>query len=452
MIDYKKINELMCFESFDDETPEQVFIRCSNRDKDLPSREIIDIVYSGGLQKWADNLEVESEKDVYNMVLKSLRRTISEPVFQDNRSLKTFPPFANFFYYCQKIDRSGKMHDECTAISKIAWNGVIARRNIDERTFKMFLSPNNEIYKKSVEQIKKVYGYSDKEIDGLRYFVCQTRHNDHNPSLNKSIYHWGDDKQTGKTTVAATIVCILNGDVLKNRGVYESHIPTELQFGDFDIPKAALYNAVLLDEAAPKDSRKSYNQVKSKLTSSSCNYNPKYKSPISIPCRRNYYFTSNDPISEFVQDAKERRFIEIHSIEKPQQMSFDAIYKLWFDFCTNCTPESNWQTWYNSFDLVNGLASMDLDEVKNEILLKHNEIFSPLVGTYTTAKQVANKIYKNEPTREQKKTVSIAMKLMFANAICVSNKSNFSVQDCRIKCSQLTESDESEEVTIEMPF
>lgn len=431
MIDLQKINELMCWDTFEGETPEDTFTRNGNFQNALPSPTIVDIVHIGGLQRWAEQLRVNSQVELYHCIMRAIRKTISEPVFNDKKKCETFPPLQNFFIFCQRLDRAGSVHKECSGLANVAWNGVICRRNITEKTESIFANPDAEKYKVASKRVKEVYSFSDTEIDALRYFICQTRHEDHNPSLNKSIYHWGDEKETGKTTVAKVIVSILNGDVLKNSGIYSSKLNRELQFNKHDIPKAALYNAVFLDEVMPKDSRKSYGAFKSMLTDDSCDFDPKFKDIITVPCRRFYYFTSNDDISEVVQDEKERRLIGIHSTNRPIQISFEEVYQLWFDFCTNCIPEDDWQKWYRSFELVDGLATKDRNEVRDEILLNYERIFHTDNGTYITVKKVASSLFKNEPTREQKKSVSAAMKEMFSSCRMESNMAYYSISMCR---------------------
>jgi hypothetical protein len=452
MIDLQKVNEIMCWDAFEGETDEDIFIRNGNNLNALPSPDIINIVHAGGLQKWSESLKVDSQSELYNIIFKAIRRCLSEPVFNDKKKAGIFPPLENFFIFCQRLDRNGVTHKEATGISNVVWNGVICRRNIMEKTELIFLNPDPKKFKIASERVREVYQFSEKEIDALRYFVCQTRHKDHNPSLNKSIYHWGDEKETGKTTVAKVIVSILNGDVLKNSGIYSSKLNREMQYNKHDVPKAALYNAVFLDEVMPKDSRKSYGAFKAMLTDDSCDFDPKFKDVITIPCRRFYYFTSNDDVEEVVQDAKERRLISIHSKSKPTQISFDNIYKLWFDFCTNCTPEDDWQKWYRSFDLVNGLATRDLNEMKNEILLNASKIFGLNEGTYTTVKNIASRLFKNEPTREQKKSVGDAMSQLFLDCRLESNKAYYSVSMCKQKASLISETkDENLEENV-LPF
>lgn len=449
---FDKIIELMCWDAYPGESSEDVFERNGNNLNALPAKDIIDIVHAGGLQKWAEGLTVNSQKDLYNKIMRAIRMTISEPVFQDKKRIEIFPPLANFFYYCQRLDRNGRTAAEAEGVSNVAWNGVICRRNIKNNTEKIFKNPDPEKFKAAAKRVQEVYKYTDANIDALRYFVCQSRHENHNPSMNKAIYHWGDEKQTGKTTVARMIIAILNGDVFENAGMYESNLNIELQYDKHACPKAALFNSVLLDEAMPKDSKKSYGGVKSKLTNNSCDYDPKYKMIITIPCKRFYYITSNDPIYEFIQDAKERRFLEIHSVHKPEYMSFEEIYKLWFDFCTNATPEENWQVWYNSFALVEGIATKEIDEIKNEIFLRWETLFSTVNGSYTTAKQVADKLFKNEPSPEQKRGVRAAMEKLFGDCKSASNKSFYNIISCRAKIGELGELNDIKVKIDDLPF
>lgn len=432
MIDYEKIAAIMCWQKYEGETFAEMFTRKGKNIGTLPDAEIIDIVYCGGLQKWAETLNVSSQDNLYHAVLQAIRKTISEPVFNNRSTLNEYPPLANFFYYCQKLDRNGKSAIEAEAIADIAWNGVICRRNLSVNVAKYFSKkPDKAIFDNAKNRIAEIWGFTDKEIDAIRYFVCQTRHEKHNPSLNKNIYIWGNAKGTGKTTIARAIVTIVNGDTFDNFGKYESTFNTEMAYNDHDLPLAALYNAVLLDESMPKDTRKSYGSIKRVLTSSSFNYNPKFRQIINIKCRRFYFCTSNEDIADFVQDATERRFFAINIERKPVQLSFDEIYKIWFDFCTNAEPEENWHDWYNSFQYVNGLAAKDMQEVKDEIVLNFDSIFTPGFGSYLTVKKIAGYIFKNEPSTDQKRAVSSAMKEMFSDCRLSSNKALYSIQLCR---------------------
>ena len=423
MTDYQKIIDVMCWEVYDGETPEQAFAR-EARNNTPPPNEVIDIVHAGGLQKWAEGLHVNRERALYNRIIGAIRKTVSDPIFNDRQRVNNFPPFANFFYYCQRLDRNGKTASEAEAISDVAWNGVICKRNNQSNIQQMFsFEPDQEKYK----------AISEKEIDAFRYFVCQTRHEGHNPSLNKSIYLWGKKKGTGKTTVGRAIITILNGDKWGNYGTYESTLNKEMGYNEHDLPLAALYNCVFLDETVPKDSRKSYGGVKRMLTSNSFNYNPKFRQVITILCKRLYIFTSNDDIAEFIQDESERRFVSIEIDRSPYQLTFDEIYDIWKEFAVNCEPEEDWKEWYDSFALVNGLEKLNIDEVKNEFFLRKDELFSTInsAGSYFTIKSLANALFKNEPTREQRHSVKSAVAELFHDCKTKSNDALYSKTSCR---------------------
>ena len=167
MIDLQKINELMCWDTFEGESPEDVFIRNGNFQNALPSPTIVDIVHTGGLQRWAEQLRVNSQVELYHCIMRAIRKTISEPVFNDKKKCETFPPLQNFFIFCQRLDRAGSVHKECSGLTNVAWNGVICRRNITEKTESIFANPDPEKYKAAAKRVKEVYSFSDTEIDGL---------------------------------------------------------------------------------------------------------------------------------------------------------------------------------------------------------------------------------------------------------------------------------------------
>ena len=265
-----------------------------------------------------------------------------------------------------------------------------------------------EKYKKASEKLQKIWGFSDIEIDAFRYFICQSRAERHNPSLNKSLYLFSGKKKTGKTTVARAIASVLNGETsLIDATKYESSFNQELQIGSHDLPMAAQYNCVILDEAMPKDSRKSYGRVKSMMTSNSCTYNQKYGKIITVVAKRYYIYTSNDDISEFVQDSSERRFIQINMEQEPKQISFEKIYDYWKEFAQNCEPEENWQAWYDSFADVVGIERKDISGFKDE-LLSNGAILQAVKNNtnYTvTLKFFSDIMIIGKPTREEKKSL-----------------------------------------------
>lgn len=442
---YEKLLDIMCWDAYDGESAEDVFIRQSNNLNALPHSDVIDIVHAGGLQQWAERQEVSSAKELNDILFRVMRKTISDPVFNNKKTVDAFPPLANFFYFCQRLDRNGKFAQEAEVTADIAWNGVICKRITQQRANALFSAPDKAKYIQAAKRLRSVYGFTEVDIDKFRYFVCQVRNEGHDPSKNKSLYLWSEKKQTGKTTVGKCIVTIMNGDKLANAHKYESTLATELQFNDHDLPKAAVYECVLLDEAAPKDTGKSYNGFKSKLTNNGCTYNPKHKRIINLKCKRFYCFTSNDLPSKFVKDTEERRLVAVEFRPLVNKISEAEVYEMWLNFCVNCEPERSWMQWYDSFELVKGEASCDADEALNEIILLKDTVFPLQSKTYTTIKQIASLIHRNEPTREQKRAVADVMEKYFESCRSASNQSYFAVSLCREVVETLSQGNTAQE-------
>jgi len=284
------------------------------------------------------------------------------------------------------------------------------------------VKPDETIYNEIVSKIKLIWGYSDDEIDALRYFVCQVKDAGKtiNPSQNKQIYFWSREKETGKTSIARAIVSVLNGEAFANNSKFESSLGRELQFNNHDFPMAAIYNAVILDEAMPNDSSKVYGQLKKTLTSSGCDFNPKYNSIIHMECHRNYFFTSNNCISEYIKDDSDRRFIIVEPKIKPKQISFTEIFETWKLFCQHASPRMKWAEWYRQFDFIEGQQTKNIEETKQNILsnsniipdLQNQSIYSVSVGYF-------NKLLTNTqtPSTELRKVIKLACIELFGETI-----------------------------------
>lgn len=370
-IDYKKIVELMCWNKYDGETYEDVFNRECGNPTLVPDADIVDVVHAKGLEPWAKMQKFETLEELQTAIMNIMLRTINSKVLSDKKTRDVFPSIRNFYTYCNRIDCQNAIYSEAKKIAMVVWYGELAQKRLKERTAKMFAQkPDKKRFNAIVEKIQDIWGLSDSDIDALRYFVCQTRHEDHNPSLNKAIYMWSEEKKTGKTTLARAIVSVLNGETsIKNSGQYESTLAKEMQYNDHDLPMAAYCNAVILDESMPKDSSKAYGQIKQMLTSNSCIYNPKYRQVITVKAKRFYFCTSNEDVSQFVQDNTERRFLPIHLYKIPRQLSFNEIYDIWKEFCVNATPAmDDWQKWYDSFKETEGLRALDIDYYIDKIV------------------------------------------------------------------------------------
>lgn len=392
----------------------------------IPPEIIIDVVLAGGLDAWAAEQRCESQKQLKDVLSFIANTAIICPIFRDKNLRDVFPPISNFFTYVNNLQKAGKLNKEMESIADEVFNGTIAQRNLKDNCDKMFHAEHDEdTWEYASAALKRIWHLSDTDIDALRYFVCQAKTlGKQNPSLNKSLYIWGEKKKTGKTTFARALAAALNGDTFDNAGKYESNYATEQQYNDHDLPRACLFNCVILDEAMPRDTKKSYGALKTLITSNSVNYNPKFRHVITIPARRNYIFTSNDDIAEYVQDENERRFYAIRFVLEPLPLDFNQIYDVVKTFVQQCQPREDLSTqaWYDSFASVDGIIRVEIDKVKQEFILQRDYLFE---GSSATAWNVAKRFFKNEPDKEQRKIVERAMDEMFGDLVYKSNGSMY---------------------------
>jgi len=340
-LDYEKLAKVMLWEKFEGETYEQVFLRKDIKPSHTPDPYIVDVVSYESLENWAKHGEFKSLEELKSEIIFIFKRAVVDKINNEKSMQKLFPPIYNFCVFATNTDKRGKITAEAEKIAEIAWYGDLAKKRLQEKTDKIFSEkPDPEKYKKVAEKIQKIWGFTDIEIDAFRYFICQTRHEGHNPSMNKSLYLSSNKKKTGKTSIARAIASILNGgkDVIYGAKL-ETTFGRELQLYNHDLPYAAQYNCAILDEAMPKDSRKSYGLVKSMLTSNTCVYNQKWGRMVQLEAKRYYIYTSNDDISEFVQDSSERRFIQINMERLPLQIDFDEIYDIWKSLLKIANPK-----------------------------------------------------------------------------------------------------------------
>lgn len=402
-IDFKKIGELMCWERMDNQTWEDVFTANGKKTEHLPNFLLVEIQHAGGLLNYINKHTFESMEEIQKEIMRIFRITINQDVFLNNGLKNHFPTLLNFYLYVQKLDRAGKLYDESLKLAETSWHSVMMTRILKRNTDKMFSNkPDKELYKVFANKVKQIYKFSDLEIDKIRYYVCQTRAKNLNSSLNKNLWIWAKEKETGKTTIARAIAGILNGEN-EISGKYESDLKTELQYNDHALPRGCMFNSVILDEAQPKDSAKSYGSVKTAITSSMITYNQKFGRIIQIPVNRNYIWTSNDAPHEFIQDEDERRFIVIHYNKTPDFLNFKEIFDLWKGFVTNCEPEEDWMLWGKSFGTVQGMASIIKQEYINRII--HDDKIEQLLK-YRTGYVPIGEFYdileKNAKTEQRK--------------------------------------------------
>jgi len=233
----------------------------------------------------------------------------------------------------------------------------------------LIVDQTDELYRDSVLKLIDAFGFSMLQIEMLKYFVCQSRDGDCPSHRNKGLFFWGETKGVGKTTIASTIVSILNGEKdINNIRKYKSSLAQELQYVQHIAPLICSARAVLLDEAIPHDSSKSYGNLKDRMTSDGAKVRFVFKNQIDVKAKPNYVFISNDPLEYFIQDKSERRFFEFRIEEKRKKLSYDEIYNLFLKFIQQCKREKDWLEWsdFMATDTeVKGIESRNIEDVRS---------------------------------------------------------------------------------------
>lgn len=379
---------------------------------------IIDFALAGGLEKYAVSVPAKTEEDLYNKLREIFVIGTTHPTINMKKLQTTFPPLTNVAIFCHRQQQNGKVDALCAGTAELIWHSVIATKKLQDRCSEAFRIDDVEMAKvkfnKALVRMTEIWGFTPLDLSALHYFVCQCKSEQFDPSNNKSIYIYGERKMTGKSTLARAFSTAINADTFNNFGKYESTFAKEMGYNAHDLPLACQFNCVTLDEAMPSDSKKTYRSVKSMFTSNSFNFNPKFKSVVNIRAKRNYILTSNDDISEFIQDTLERRFYAIRLEKKPLQVSLEEIERVITDFVVNAQPLTTITTreWYDRFPLLSGVARREMLEAKGEILTMINTFqgFLRDANGYTfSVKRLASLIFKNEPTADQKKAVEGAL-------------------------------------------
>lgn len=266
---------------------------------------------------------------------------------------------------CSAPDAASKMRAKADGL----WLRRFERLEVKKRRNAVFSGEKSEKeYRTAQNEIARIYRISEREMEQLRYFVCQCRREEADPALNRSLYLWSAEKMTGKTTVARIIAGVLNGlttwhDIQCAQIL--SDIPTELQFERFARPKGTRYAAVVMDEAftGGKSTAKYYGKFKAALTSDTCAVEIKNGDRFDVPCWRNYVFTSNDDISTIIADESERRLFAIR-LAKPEQLDYERLVELWRDYIVNAPDEPDTAKWYrDTMPSVKGEVGVTIDDL-----------------------------------------------------------------------------------------
>lgn len=371
------------------------------------------IIEAGDVYEFLESQEFENKTDIENLCRQIIYDYLHEDMFLNEKFIaEQFGNIGVSFSAQMKglVRKVGAAQKWVIGTANEYWFGKNALENIEKRTQKLLtVERTKEKYQAAKLAIQDGFGFTELDCEMLKYFICQSRDGDCPASLNKALYIWGIRKGTGKTTIAGTLICILNGEKMYTSGLaseYKSSFANEFLKKEFVAPLICSSKAVMLDEAMPKDSEKSYNLVKERLTSDGARIRFVYSNERYVPCKANYIFTSNENPTNFIQDDSDRRFFQFRIERKHKDLSFEKIYSLFLDFAQQCKRELAWYEWYSGMmdaTQVLGLEYFEKIDIKNEILnldiynmLKHSNKSEFIVGDFYPA---TLKLVK-KPTRQ----------------------------------------------------
>lgn len=371
------------------------------------------IISSGDVYEFLENQTFENKEEIESLCKQIIFDYLHEDLFLNEKFIADQYGNIGVSFSSQMkglVRKVGAAQKWIIGTANEYWFGKNALQNIEKRTQTLLtVERTKEKYESAKKDLQENFGVTELDCEMFRYFICQSRDGDCPASLNKALYIWGEGKGTGKTTIAGTLICILNGEKLYTSGLaseYKSCFANEFLKKEFVAPLICSTKAVMLDEAMPKDSEKSYNLVKERITSDGARIRFVYSNERYVPCKANYIFTSNENPTNFIQDDSDRRFFQFRIEKKHRELSFDKIYNLFLNFAQQCKREQSWSDWYNgmmSATQVLGLEYFEKIDIRNEILnedlyniLKNSNKSEFIVGDFFPA---TLKLVK-KPTRQ----------------------------------------------------
>lgn len=334
-----------------------------------------EIIECDSINDYIESKTFNSQREIHTLCKKIYSEYLNEPCFLNEKTMAKVYGQRGVAFSTQMRNLSrnvDSMEKWAEGTANQFWFGTNALRCISKRVDDLMnVERTPEKYREAIISLREAFNFSPLQIEMLKYFVCQSKEGNCPASLNKTIYIWGKEKQTGKTTIAATIVSILNGEkdhfqVAK----YKSVLAQELQFQSFVAPKICSCRAVLLDEAAPRDTSKMYNIFKTRITSDGATVRFIHKNQVELAAKSNYVMTSNDPPWEFVADESDRRFFEFNIEKRHKKLSYAEIYDLFLNFIQQCYREREWQEWYDSMvkdTEVKGFENLNTNDIRSYI-------------------------------------------------------------------------------------
>lgn len=331
----------------------------------------------GDIRSFLRQFEFDTQEEL-EKAIKTLLRVVTFDPYMVNQKKRSDDPVLDAIYKrFSKVWLDAQKYSVFPrTVAEEIWNGGYSRQRVNKLMKEMLaIKPDPKMFEDTKQIIQAEYGLTDEDMEKLHYFVEQCKAMSNFPnSHRRMLYIWGRAKKTGKTTAAACITEVLNGDLepFHNASGYLTKLADEMQIGDFKVPLRSVNNCCMMDECFYKDMGKTYTDFKQMLTSSGGTSRRPYGQPFTWEGYPNYIATSNDPLKNFITDWDDRRYLSIEFKNKPKIPLTDLtqIKAIWAQYIVNSTPKTDWYTWADEIALIaneEGERSERMWEFANEL-------------------------------------------------------------------------------------
>lgn len=291
--------------------------------------------------------DFESEAEIIDAVI-YIAEVAQVDNFISQKKNRDFDTFADNIYrqVKQKTGRAGELQKFASVVAAECWNNHFAPMELSQKVFERFnVERDSNKFNAAAATLKKVFNLNTVDVDKLKWFAIQCREGAKFPSKQRMmLYLWGELNETGKTTLAEMFAAALNGmnwEEDDTAPLYAT-LDNELQFERFAIPKVVRYRCCVADEIFFKDMGKSYPKFKTFLTKNGGTYEVKFGGTFNWTGYPNYFATSNYPLTNFIQDMQDRRFLEIKLSKKSNKIKLSELWSAVLDFCINAERRESW--------------------------------------------------------------------------------------------------------------
>lgn len=311
-------------------------------DKATPSelmRRRLEVERAGGSDgDFVREFDFDSADEVEQAVRLTIMRATEDAYFRDNENRKNDTSTEVLYRKGLKLRTSAGSFEKYTrSIATEQWANYFAPRHRSELIRAAFeFAPNPAAYRLAAASLANVYGFTQNDIEKLRFFCCQVKAGEMFPkSLRRMLYLWGTAKQTGKTTTAETLAAILNGEEAPAPDNFKTTLSREMQIDAYAVPIVTECRCAVMDEAFYRDMGKTYSKFKSMLTGTGGTARLPYGQTFVWHGLPNYIATSNEPLNVFIKDWGDRRYLSVNFTAKPKKLKPSELWDLWSDFAKN---------------------------------------------------------------------------------------------------------------------